>query len=246
MSSGQFLDALASERRHNDRLTKTMAGVIALGIVSTWFAWRQPKSVDVHLAPDVRAGDTVRVSDGRSPVPSPNVYGFAYYIWQQVNRWQTDGAQDYGQQIFNMQYYLTPRCQAQLQADMELRQGKGELRRRTRQISEIPGFPYSENRVLSDGPDAWTVLLDMQVTETFGGQSVKEIFIRYPLRVVRFDVDRERNPWHLALDCFGANRPARLNPADLKAGADVRISVQAPRLPGTISPSSLSRDTAVD
>ena len=48
--------------------------------------------------------------------------------------------------------------------------------------------------MLSEGPDAWTVLLDMQVTETFGGQGVKDVFIRYPLRVVRFDVDRERNP----------------------------------------------------
>ena len=74
-------------------------------------------------------------------MPKPNVYGFAYYIWQQINRWQTDGVKDYGQQIFNMQYYLTPRCQAQLQADMETRQGKGELRKRTRQITEIPGFP---------------------------------------------------------------------------------------------------------
>ncbi|WP_198972634.1 PFL_4703 family integrating conjugative element protein [Xylophilus sp. ASV27] len=246
MSSGQFLDALASERRHNERLIRIVFAVVALGVVSTWLAWRQPKSIDVHLAPDVRAGDTVRVSNGRAPVPPPNVYGFAYYIWQQVNRWQTDGSKDYGQQIFSMQYYLTPRCQAQLQADMELRQGKGELRRRTRQITEIPGFPYSENRVLSEGADAWTVLLDMQVTETFGGVSVKDVFIRYPLRVVRFDVDRERNPWHLAVDCFGANRPARLNPADLKTGAEVRADLTAPRLPGTISPASLPRDTAVD
>jgi len=246
MSSEKYMNALEMERRHSRRQMASQCALLVLAIFAIWFAWRQPKSVDVHLAPDVRAGDTVHVTGGHSPVPKPNVYGFAYYIWQQINRWQTDGVKDYGQQIFNMQYYLTPRCQAQLQADMETRQGKGELRKRTRQITEIPGFPYSENRVLSEGPDAWTVLLDMQVTETFGGQGVKDVFIRYPLRVVRFDVDRERNPWRLALDCFGANRPARLNPAELKAGNPVQATLAAPRLPSVISPSSLPRDTSVD
>jgi hypothetical protein len=28
---------------------------------------------------------------------------------------------------------------------------------------------------------------------------------------VRFDVDRERNPWQLAIDCFDGERPARLD-----------------------------------
>ena len=192
MSTPPFLDALASERKHNRQLVKIIYAVVLMGAVGAWFSWRQPKTVDVHLAPDLRAGDTVRVSDGRSPVPPTNVYGFSYYIWQQINRWQTDGAKDYGQQIYNMQFFLTPQCQSQLKADMELRHSKGELRRRTRQISEIPGFPYSENRVVADGPDAWTVLMDMQVMETFAGQPIKDVFIRYPLRVVRFDVDRAR------------------------------------------------------
>lgn len=246
MSSRKHLDALTSERFHNARLMKVIYTISVVAVVGIWFAWRQPKIVDVHVAPDLKAGDHIRVSDGRSPVPLTNAYGFAYYIWQQINRWQSDGAKDYGQQIFAMQYFLTPRCQSQLQADMELRHSKGELRRRTRQISEIPGFPYSENRVIADGQDAWTVLLDTQVMETFGGQAVKDVYIRYPIRVVRFDVDRERNPWRLALDCFGANQPARLNPADLKPGTAPQTELKAPRLPGTISPASLPRDTSVD
>lgn len=246
MSSGQYLDALASERSHSAKLTKIIYAVVALAIAGMWFTSKVPKNIDLHVATDLKAGDQVRVADGQSPVPSTNAYGFAYYIWQQINRWQTDGSQDYGKQIFAMQYFLTPRCQAQLQGDMQVRHSKGELRRRTRQITEIPGFPYSENRVLREGSDAWTVLLDMQVQETFGGQPVKDVFIRYPLRVVRFDVDRERNPWRLALDCFGSNQPARLNPADLQPGTPPQTHLKAPRLPGTIAPSSLPRDTSVD
>ena len=55
------------------------------------------------VAPDIKAGDSVRFADGQAPVPEVNVYGFAYYIWQQINRWQTDGSKDYGQQIFQFQ-----------------------------------------------------------------------------------------------------------------------------------------------
>ena len=184
MSSGDYLDALASERSHSAKLTKIIFGIVGLAVAGMWFASRVPKNIDLHVAPDIKAGDTIRVIDGQSPVPSTNAYGFAYYIWQQINRWQSDGSQDYGKQIYAMQFYLTPRCQAQLQTDMQQRHAKGELRRRTRQISEIPGFPYSENRVIREGSDAWTVLLDMQVQETFAGQPViSEIGRAFPVTI---------------------------------------------------------------
>lgn len=238
MSATKYLDALASERAHNATLLRIIFGILLLAAAGIWFAWRQPKNIDLHLAPDVRAGETVRVAGGHSPVPPANVYGFAYYIWQQINRWQSDGSKDYGQQIFNMQYFITPQCQAQLTADMENRFKLGELRQRTRLVTEIPGFSYSENRVVAEGTSAWTVLLDLQVMESFRGQSVKDVFIRYPIRVVRFDVDRERNPWQLGLDCYGSSRPARLNEADLmKQPGNKQLKV--PQLPSSIAPAAL-------
>jgi len=45
--------------------------------------------------------------------------------------------------------------------------------------------------------------------------TVKRTRIRYPLRVVRYAVDPEANPWGLALDGFGADGPRRLTDADL-------------------------------
>jgi integrating conjugative element protein (TIGR03746 family) len=245
MSSQKFTNALASSHAHNKQLLLVILAIVFLASFGIYFAWRQPKAVDIHIATDLRSGDTIRVVDGVAPINKSNVYSFGYYIWQQINRWQADGEKDYGQQIYAMQYFLTPSWQAQLKADLSKRHLRGELRRRTRHITEIPGFPYSENRVVSEGRDAWTVLLDMQVMETFGGSAVKDVFIRYPLRVVRFDVDRERNPWLLALDCFGSNAPARLNPADLNPAA-AAANLKAPRLPGTVAPSSLPSDTSVD
>lgn len=217
MSSQASLDALASERRHNANLLKIIfvgAGFACLGM---YIAWAQPKQIDLHVNPDLRAGDSVSVHNGVAQVPPSNVYSFAYYVWQQVNRWQNDGGKDYGMQIYNFQSYLTPSCQAQLQGDMENRSRVGELSMRTRQVTEIPGYGFQEARVIADGTSAWTVLLDMQVMETYRGQSIKDTFIRYPMRVVRYDVDREKNPFRLALDCFGSNRPARIDTKDMEA-----------------------------
>jgi len=175
------------------------------------WGWKTaPRDLTAHIPPDLRNGATINV--GPSPdVPDTTVYTFAFYIWQQVNRWKTDGGKDYGDQIFALQSFLTPTCREQLIADMNQRSGAGELARRTRAVMEIPGLGYSAERVSVLGGNAWKVLLDTQVQETQANVSVKDAYIRYPLRVVRFDVDREKNPWQLAIDCFGGERPARLD-----------------------------------
>ena len=123
---------------------------------------------------------------------------------------------------------------------MQNRHNAGELRQRTRQMTEIPGLSYAANRVLPDGTAAWTVLLDMQLMETFRGQSVKDAFIRYPIRVVRYDVDRERNPWRLAIDCYGSHRPARLEMSDVQAASSGKTATQ---LPSSVAPATLPRTT---
>ena len=240
MSSKQQIDALGAARTNNATLRLMIIVVAAMGVAGMYFAHSMPKSIDLHLAPDMKAGDTVQVINGETAVPDVNVYGFAYYIWQQLNRWQADGSTDYGQQIFRFQSYVTPSCRAQLQADMQNRHSAGELRGRTRQMTEIPGLGYAANRVIADGTASWTVLLDMQLMETFRGQPVKDAFIRYPIRVVRYDVDRERNPWRLAIDCYGSHRPARLDMSDVQAASAGKADAQ---LPSSVTPAALPRVT---
>ena len=67
------------------------------------------------------------------------MYVFAFYIFQQLNRWSEDGAQDYGRAIFRISPYLTPRYRADLIADMELKGKRGELAYRVRGVQEVPG-----------------------------------------------------------------------------------------------------------
>ncbi|WP_082497938.1 PFL_4703 family integrating conjugative element protein [Pseudorhodoferax sp. Leaf267] len=247
-----YLNALAATRRHNVHLRWIIGAVAAVGALGTYQAAQVPKHLNVHLVPNVTVSSTVQVRDGESAVPPPNVYAFAYYIWQQVNRWATDGATDYGAQIFRVQNFITPRCIAQLQGDLQVRVKAGELRQRTRQMSEIPGLGFAANRVIAnDSGLDWTVFLDMQIQETFRGQAVKDVYIRYPIRVVRFDVDRERNPWQLAVDCYGSDRPARLEDSQLRAVQVVKAgepppTPKAPEVPSRVEPVDLPRAVPLD
>jgi integrating conjugative element protein (TIGR03746 family) len=246
MSSQQYLDALASEQKRTAAQRRNNLILAVVAVAGMYFAWAKPKELDLHLSPDLKAGDTVEFKYGAANVPPPNVYSFAYYVWQQINRWQADGSKDYGMQIYNFQAYVTPSCLAQLQGDLQNRSNAGELRLRTRQLSEIPGYGFQDARVINESTSAWTVLLDMQVTEAQRGQPIKDTFVRYPLRVVRYDVDRNRNPFRLALDCFGTGRPARIDLSDAEVKALTKpVTVTPPDLPQTSALGSDAGLTAI-
>lgn len=173
---------------------------------------RAPNDIVVHIPPDLRSGAAIKPD---SPEPA-NIYSFAFYIFQQLNRWPENGAEDYGKAIFSLAPYLTPKFQAELEKEVELKGKRGELINRVRGMQERVGHGYSEMRVdvLSEG--VWVVWLDMELQESVKGMSIKRTLIRYPLRVVRYSVDPESNPWRLALDGFGSEGPRRLLPDEIE------------------------------
>ena len=192
-------------------------GLQVLVIVALWFGWSQsPKHLTVHVPPDLRSGATQAIDE----VPPANVYAFAFYIFQQLNRWPDDGARDYGKAIFRVSPYLTPRSRANLIAEMELKGRQGELAYRVRGLHEIPGHGFEERRVDLLSPGVWVVWLDLELSESVKGMTVKKTAIRYPLRVVRHAVDPEANPWGLALDGFATEGPRRLKASELAEEQD--------------------------
>ena len=181
---------------------------LLVAVIALW--WRNGSLQEtrrLYIPPDLTQG---MVTDFDN-VPAPLVYTFAYYIFQQLNRWPHDGEKDYPQQIFKLQGFLTPGCRAALEADMNTKQGLGELRQRVRTLQEILGQSYSRERVEIETSTAWKTWLDVNVVESIGGHPVKDVLLRYPLRVVRFDVDKEVNPWGLALACDQSMRPILLS-----------------------------------
>ncbi len=185
-----------------------MVGIEALLILILGIGlMRAPSTLTIHIPPDLKTGAMVQPD---APLPA-NVYAFAVYIFQQLYRWPTDGATDFSNSIYALSGYLTPTYREALISDLESKAKRGELAGRERGMQELPGHGFSEERVsiLQDG--VWVVVVDMELLETVKGMSVKRKAIRYPLRVVRYDIDRETNPWGLALDGFASAGPTALD-----------------------------------
>lgn len=197
-------------RGHIHTLRLALIVVSLLAVLMGWGWHNAPRAITVHIPPDLRSGSTQPLHE----VPRANVYAFAHYIWQQLNRWPDDGSEDYGQNLFRLSAFLTPSFRIHLTQDLEVRARRGELTRRVRMVRELPGAGFEPRRVevLRDG-ELWVVWLDLEILESVRGLEVKRTAVRYPLRVVHQDVDRERNPWGLALAGF-AVPPERIEMAE--------------------------------
>ena len=216
----KYLDALTGQKATNKVLMLMCAGFFGLALFAMWGWKSSTKDITVHMPPDLRSGARFKSNE----VHPANVYTFAFYIWQQVNRWQTDGDKDYGLAIFKMAPYLTPSCRQKLETDMNKKANAGELTGRMRAMQEVTGHGYEEARVMPQGNGFWKVSLDAEIVETVRGVPVKTAYVRYPLRVVQFDGDRDANPFMLALDCWADEElPTRIDlKAEMQAAADAR------------------------
>lgn len=196
------------------RLGASVLVVLALVMGVGW--WNAPRDLTIHVPPDLRSGSTRKWWE----VPPESVYAFTFYVFQQLNRWPTNGEEDYARNLHALSPYFTPACRAFLQADYDYRRNTGELRQRVRGIYEIPGRGYGDNpsarvRIVSERD--WVVTLDLSADEYHGAERVKRALVRYPIKVVSVDVDPAHNPFGLALDCY--------------EGAPQRIAIPAPETP---------------
>lgn len=194
----RFRHAVAGRDAHITSL-RLIIVVLLLACAGMWYGWQNaPEHLTVYNPPDLRSGSTRKWW----VVPPSTVYTFAYYIWQQINRWPSNGLIDYKKNLYQYQYYLTPDCRAYLATDFAARKNRRELENRVRGLYEIPGRGYAEESVRILNRDAWIVRLDAEINEYLHGMPVRNLYIRYFLRVIRRDVDSEKNPWGLMIDCF--------------------------------------------
>ncbi len=188
-------------------------GVALVCAVILGIGWMTaPNSLRIHIPPDLGTGATVRPD---TPGPA-HVYTFALYIWQQLYRWPNDGSREYRAKVDALAGFLTPACRQDRLDDHAARNARRELADRQRAVWEIPGRGYAVERVFDEGAGSWVVSLDLMIEETVLGERVKSRAVAYPVRVVRYDVDRERNPWGLALDCL-AGVPRAIEAATAEA-----------------------------
>lgn len=194
-----FQNDLEHERQKVRLLSRIIIGLIILCLMIYSFSMNAARDITVHYPPDLRSGTKMKAGQ----VPAYEAYAFALYISQQLNNWEKDGAKDFPAKVDALGFYLTPRYQQDLRAEIITRLSQGELQNRVRNFRILPGAAYSEKNVEVLG-GAWIIWLDVAIEESVSGQKVKIRRLRYPIRVVPYDTNREMNPWQLALDGNGS------------------------------------------
>ena len=159
-----------------------------------------PTRITLHYPPDLSSGAKMNVAE----IPKANIYLFSFYIFQQLNRWETNGEDDYYRKIHILKNYLTASCFQDRLDDYGYKKSRNELAGRERSVREIPGRMFENKRVVKTSYSSWIVSMDLHVVETLQGEKIKERFINYPINIVRFNVDPENNPWGLAIDCLAS------------------------------------------
>lgn len=221
--------ALFARDTHIASLRVTI-GILALISTGLFWGWKSaPNRLNIHIPPDLRIGSTREWWK----VPEPNVYTFAVYIWQTLNRWPVNGEVNYKRNIDAYGTFLTPACKNYLDNEYEQRHVRNELKGRVRGIYEIPGRGFQN--ASPNGPggvqvidrDHWVATLDMGVSESYAGMSVRDTYVRYPVAITRVDNDPDNNPWGLQMGsstgCFAAT-PQRLRYEDGDANASTEVA----------------------
>ena len=202
--------------RQKDHIKTLRIGAGALVIIALFNGWgwtQSPKQLTVHNPPDLRSGSTRLWWE----IEPSTVYAFGFYIFQQLNRWPTNGEADYVRNINALDPYLTPSCKNYLNRDFNDRKMANELKDRERAVYEIPGRGLDARRIHVNSRDDWTVDLDLVTDEFYLGEKVKTSMVRYPVHIIRYDADPERNAFGLQVNCY-AQTPQRLEWQDTSKG----------------------------
>ncbi len=170
--------------------------IVILGLI--FCLWTMPTRFTFHIPPDLSNGATLKANQ----IPNAYVGEFTFYIWQALNNWSHNGAQDADKNLKFYGSYLTPSFQYYLQQRYKTLQTAGELQGRVRIIRPISGdLPI----VKKLSQHVWQVLMKVRESEYVNGILVKDKDIEYPFKVVRFNGNAQHNPFGLALDGFLSN-----------------------------------------
>jgi len=213
-------------------------GLLVLMLGGLGIGWdRARQDAVIHLPPNLEEGGLVKINQPERI----HIYAFAARILQVINHWPNDGSTDYGKAIDSVRPYLTPRFYAELKFDLEQRlvnpvDGVGtpvdELTGRVRSMQTLLATEnakiFDDDKVTIHSHGEWTAILDMHIEEQVKGLLVKSVNVRYPVRVIRYDVDLNSNRWGLALDGYEAPGPARI--ANQPTPVDTVVPRQLPQI----------------
>lgn len=161
----------------------------------------------VQVPPDLSHG--ARVKPGEYLASSS--YVFSHYIWRELNDWKVSGKSDLPARLKTYECYVTPSFKKQLDKIKKEKSVNGELDRTRVMTSDVE---FKQGYVKELGANTFVAYLHMHIIERIEDSEVKNVHIRYPLRVV--PDNRECNRFGQALDGFYSD-PERITEDEVKS-----------------------------
>jgi integrating conjugative element protein (TIGR03746 family) len=182
------------------RMALVMVSGIALAMAGILYS--RQNDFFLHVPPDLSNGANIKPGE----LQAPNAYAFASFVWRGLNDWPNAGKSDYPTNIKKYGCYVTPTFFNWIAKNEKEKNEAGELGR-TRSLSHDDAF--ANEMVNPIGNNVFEVALTTRVHERIEGLPIKDIIVRYPLRVVADT--RPCNRMGMALDGFYA-QPERTEP----------------------------------
>lgn len=167
--------------------------LLALGL-ALWGWHHAAKDITVYYPPNIALSTIMKAGT----IPEETVYAFVPLIMQQLFLWDTNGEDDYEKNRSRLRAFLTESYQKAIREEVFDARTRGTLKGVTRRMQVLPS-PYKDATVQTKG-NHWLVWMDVEVVDSVNGVPVNTSVRRLGVRVTRFDVNREINPWQLAID----------------------------------------------
>lgn len=178
--------------RFRDRIILSLFVALLLAL---WGWYNAAKEITVYYPPNIAMSNMMKAG----AVPEETIFAFVPLILQQLFIWEQNGEVDYGNNRARLRAMLTEHYQRTILDEIEVGRQRGTLRKVMRRMQVLPSSIYTDAAVQVVG-NSWLVWLDVQVTDSVNDVPVYTSVRRLGVRVVRYDVNREANPWQLAID----------------------------------------------
>lgn len=190
-----YYDQLQEQRMYARFRDRIIVGLFVSLALALWGWFNAAKDITVYYPPNITLSTVMKAG----AIPEETVYAFVPLILQQLFLWEKNGEEDYASNRARWRALLTERYQRAILDEIENGKRLGTLRGVTRRMQVLPTSVYNDDAVQVVG-NSWLVWLDVEVTDAVNKVPVNTSVRRLGVKVVRYDVNRDANPWQLAID----------------------------------------------
>ncbi len=174
--------------------------------------WRIPTLIKIHTAPDISKAFVQKNGE----IPLHAVYGFARYLWENINYCEEDCGKEFLPTLKKYNAYVTRSCQHNLKSHFE--KSSNLYSYRSRLLLPTDDAIFSPEKICQVSSNTWYVKLKYNLKDDVESVVTRDNIMLYPLKIVRSDKPIAVNPIGLEIDCFFGDGPVVLEKRIEKGG----------------------------